>query len=62
MSTLELKARVFEKLAAINEEARLKKILSFLENLDLIKNELDVDSFFIEASRKYDDVLQKLSK
>jgi hypothetical protein len=61
MSTLEMKAKAFEKLAAINEEATIKEVLSFLENLNINKVELDVDSFFKEASEKYGDVLQKLA-
>ena len=62
MSTLEMKAKAFEKLAAINEEATLKEVLSFLESLKATEKEFDTDSFFNEASEKYGDVLQKLAQ
>jgi hypothetical protein len=62
MSTLEMKAKAFEKLATINEESAIKEVLTFLENLQPSKEEFDVDSFFINASEKYDDVLQKLAQ
>lgn len=62
MSTLEMKAKAFEKLAAINEEATIKEVLNFLESLNVSKEELNVDSFFKEASEKYGDVLQKLAQ
>jgi hypothetical protein len=62
MSTLEMKAKAFEKLATINEESAIKEVLTFLENLQPSKEEFDVDLFFKNASEKYDDVLQKLAQ
>jgi hypothetical protein len=62
MSTLEMKAKAFEKLATINEESAIKEVLTFLENLQPSKEEFDADSFFKNASKKYDDVLQKLAQ
>jgi hypothetical protein len=62
MSTLELKAKAFEKLASINEESAIKEVLAFLENLKETKDEFDADTFFKNASEKYDDVLQKLAQ
>ena len=62
MSTLEMKAISFEKLATINEEVAIKKILLFLENLNDAKDEFDADKFFTNASKKYADVLQKLAQ
>ena len=61
MSTLEMKAKAFEKLATINEEVAIKKVLLFLENLSDVKEEFDTDKFFKNASEKYADVLQKLA-
>ena len=62
MSTLEIKAKAFETLAAINEEATLKEVLSYLESLKKSVKEFDADSFFNEASEKYGNVLQKLAQ
>jgi hypothetical protein len=62
MSTLEMKAKAFEKLASINEESAIKEVLAFLENLKETKDEFDADTFFKNASEKYDDVLQKLAQ
>ena len=62
MSTLEMKAIAFEKLATINEESAIKKVLLFLENLSDVEDEFDTDKFFINASEKYGDVLQKLAQ
>ena len=62
MSTLEMKAKAFEKLATINEEGAIKKVLLFLENLSDVKEEFDTDKFFKNASEKYADVLQKLAQ
>lgn len=62
MSTLEMKAIAFEKLATINEESAIKKVLLFLENLNNVKEEFDTDKFFKNASEKYGDVLQKLAQ
>jgi hypothetical protein len=62
MSTLEMKAKAFEKLASINEESAIKEVLLFLENLKETKVEFDADTFFKNASEKYDDVLQKLAQ
>ena len=62
MSTLEMKAIAFEKLATINEEGAIKKVLLFLENLSDVKEEFDTDKFFKNASEKYADVLQKLAQ
>ncbi len=62
MSTLEMKAKAFEKLASINEESAIKEVLAFLENLKETKDEFDADAFFKNASEKYDDVLQKLAQ
>ena len=62
MSTLEMKAKAFEKLASLNEEAAIKEVLTFLENLSEKKDEFDADEFFKKASEKYDDVLQKLAQ
>ena len=62
MSTLEMKAIAFEKLATINEESAIKKVLLFLENLSNVKEEFDTDKFFKNASEKYGDVLQKLAQ
>ena len=62
MSTLEMKAIAFEKLATINEEGAIKKVLLFLENLSNVKEEFDTDKFFKNASEKYGDVLQKLAQ
>ena len=62
MSTLEMKAIAFEKLATINEESAIKKVLLFLENLSNVKEEFDTDKFFKNASEKYADVLQKLAQ
>jgi predicted nucleic acid-binding protein len=62
MSTLEMKAKAFEKLASINEESAIKEVLLFLENLKETKDEFDADTFFKNASEKYDDVLQKLAQ
>ena len=57
-----MKAKAFEKLATINEESTIKEVLTFLENLQPNKKEFDADSFFKNASGKYDDVLQKLAQ
>ena len=62
MSTLEMKAIAFEKLATINEEGAIKKVLLFLENLSDVEDEFDTDKFFKNASEKYADVLQKLAQ
>jgi hypothetical protein len=62
MSTLEMKAKAFEKLASINEESAIKEVLAFLENLKENKDDFDTDTFFKNASEKYDDVLQKLAQ
>ena len=62
MSTLEMKAKAFEKLASLNEEAAIKEVLTFLENLSEKKDEFDADEFFKKASEKYGDVLQKLAQ
>jgi hypothetical protein len=62
MSTLEMKAKAFEKLAAINEESAIKEVLHFLENLQPSKEEFDADNFFKSASEKYGDILQKLAQ
>ena len=62
MSTLEMKAIAFEKLATINEEGAIKKVLLFLENLSDVEDEFDTDKFFKNASEKYGDVLQKLAQ
>ena len=62
MSTLEMKAIAFEKLATINEEGAIKKVLLFLENLSDVEDEFDTDIFFKNASEKYGDVLQKLAQ
>ena len=62
MSTLEMKAIAFEKLATINEESAIKKVLLFLENLSDVEDEFDTDKFFKNASEKYGDVLQKLAQ
>ena len=62
MSTLEMKAIAFEKLATINEEGAIKKVLLFLENLSGVEDEFDTDKFFKNASEKYGDVLQKLAQ
>ena len=62
MSTLEMKAKAFEKLATINEEVAIQKVLLFLENLSDVKEEFDTDKFFKNASEKYADVLQKLAQ
>ena len=62
MSTLEMKAIAFEKLATINEEVAIKKVLLFLENLSDEKGKFDPDKFFENASEKYGDVLQKLAQ
>ena len=62
MSTLEMKAKAFEKLATINEEGAIKKVLLFLENLSHVEDEFDTDKFFKNASEKYADVLQKLAQ
>jgi hypothetical protein len=62
MTVLEMKAKAFEKLAKINEESAIKEVLTFLEKLQASKEEFDVDSFFKNASEKYDDVLQKLAQ
>lgn len=62
MSILEMKAIAFEKLATINEEVAIKKVLIFLENLSDGKDEFDADKFFQNASEKYGDVLQKLAE
>ena len=62
MTVLEMKAKAFEKLATINEESAIKHVLTFLENLQPNKEEFDADSFFKNASGKYDDVLQKLAQ
>ena len=62
MSALEMKAIAFEKLATINEESVIKKVLLFLENLSNVKEEFDTDKFFKNASEKYGDVLQKLAQ
>ena len=62
MSTLEMKAIAFEKLATINEEGAIKKVLIFLENLSDVEDEFDTDKFFKNASEKYGDVLQKLAQ
>lgn len=61
MSTLEMKAKAFEKLAAINEEAAIKEVLFFLENLNAAKEEFNAEKFFKNASEKYGDVLEKLA-
>ena len=57
-----MKAIAFEKLATINEESVIKKVLLFLENLSNVKEEFDTDKFFKNASEKYGDVLQKLAQ
>ena len=57
-----MKAIAFEKLATINEESAIKKVLLFLENLSNVKEEFDTDKFFKNASEKYADVLQKLAQ
>ena len=57
-----MKAIAFEKLATINEEGAIKKVLLFLENLSNVKEEFDTDKFFKNASEKYGDVLQKLAQ
>ena len=57
-----MKAIAFEKLATINEEGAIKKVLLFLENLSDVKKEFDTDKFFKNASEKYADVLQKLAQ
>ena len=62
MSTLEMKAIAFEKLAALNEEAAIKEVLFFLENLNTSKDDFDTDKFFKNASEKYGDVLEKLAQ
>ena len=62
MSTLEMKAIAFEKLATINDESAIKKVLLFLDNLSNIKDQFDTDKFFKNASEKYGDVLQKLAQ
>ena len=62
MSTLEMKAIAFEKLATINEEGAIKKVLLFLENLSDVEDEFDTDKFFKNASEKYGDILQKLAQ
>ena len=62
MSILEMKAIAFEKLATINEEGAIKKVLLFLENLSDVEDEFDTDKFFKNASEKYADVLQKLAQ
>ena len=62
MSTLEIKAKAFEELAAINEELDLKKILLFIENIKDKSVDFNPDLFFKEASEKYGDILQKLAQ
>ena len=57
-----MKAIAFEKLATINEESAIKKVLLFLENLSDVEDEFDTDKFFKNASEKYGDVLQKLAQ
>ena len=57
-----MKAIAFEKLATINEEGAIKKVLLFLENLSDVEDEFDTDKFFKNASEKYGDVLQKLAQ
>ena len=57
-----MKAIAFEKLATINEESAIKKVLLFLENLSDVNEEFDTDKFFKNASEKYGDVLQKLAQ
>ena len=61
MSTLEMKAKAFEKLAALNEEGDIKEVLFFLEHLTT-KKEFNAEEFFKNATEKYGDVLQKLAQ
>lgn len=62
MSTLEMKAKAFEKLALLNEEAAIQEVLILLEKLSAKKENFDADEFFKKASERYGDVLQKLAE
>ena len=58
-----MKAKAFEKLAALQSEADIEEILVHLEKLNSnTKDKFDADGFFKKASEKYGDVLQKLAE
>jgi hypothetical protein len=63
MSVAEMKAKAFEKLAALQSAADIEEILIHLEKLNTNpKDKFDADVFFKKAVEKYGDVLKKLAE
>ncbi len=63
MSIAEMKVQVFEKLAALNDEAALKEILDYLDKVKQGDDKkFNTDAFFKKASEQYGEVLKKLAE
>lgn len=63
MSIAEMKLAAINEISKLEDEQAVKEILDHLSKISLNENKkFEADDFFKDASKKYDDVLQKLAQ
>jgi len=63
MSVAEMKLAAINEISKLNNEAAIKEILEHLAKISMEENtKFDTEAFFEKASKKYDDILQKLAQ
>jgi hypothetical protein len=63
MSVAEMKLAAINEISKLNNEAAIKEILEHLAKISMEENtKFDPEAFFDKASKKYDDILQKLAQ
>jgi predicted Zn-ribbon and HTH transcriptional regulator len=63
MSVAEMKLAAINEISKLNNEATVKEILDHLAKISKAENtKFDTEAFFEKASKKYDDILQKLAQ
>jgi hypothetical protein len=63
MSVAEMKLAAINEISKLDNEAAVKEILEHLAKISKAENaKFDTEAFFDKASKKYDDILQKLAQ